>query len=160
MKEVLNMHHKIGRVCVNPPGPDKGPSRGREFIEVDVGLSGNLRGHRLEHLANPNTSDQHWLSFFDFPASATHKPGETVRVYEGNGSDGPDSKGTYCYYAAGPSGSGRPWLNNTGDTVRLVESGREIDRRVLQGNECEETPGNPGRGKPGRLVTPPRTFGG
>lgn len=157
------MQHKIGRVCVNPPGPDKGPNRGREFVEVAVGSSNNLRGHRLEHLANPDMPDQHWRSFFDFPHSANHSLGETVRIYAGGGQDGRDSKGIYCYYAAGPGGSGRPWLNNTGDTVRLLDDcGNEIDRRRLQGYECEDASGNPGRGghNPGRPVTPPRTFGG
>jgi hypothetical protein len=155
--------HKIGRVCVNPPGKDKAQDKNLEWVEVVVSDSGNLSGHTLQHLANPKTSKSHWLDYFVFPSTAKHPPRTFVRVHSGGGRPHYDSQGIYHYYVAGEHGQGRWWFNNSGDIIRLLdEAGSEVSRRELQGDECEANQVSSGGGGSvvvPPLVTPTRSYG-
>lgn len=130
--------HRIGKVCMNPPGNDTHQSRTQEFVDIELGSSRDISNHVLQHLANPGEADAHWGVMFKFPSDATFSSCTTVRVHNGAGKAGYNQARTvYHYY------SGKNWLlNNDGDVVRLLNAEAcEVCRRVLSGSECEDIAG-------------------
>jgi len=148
--------HRIGRICANPPGSDRGQNRNSEFVEVLTG-SGNLAAHRLQQIINPKSQNPNWEDLFTFPTTANFGRETHVVVHSGAGKDDYDSQGYFHYYIAGTDGKGRWKLNNDGDVVRLLDAqGNELSRRALSGNECESIISTPVI----ILPTPaPRAFG-
>lgn len=143
--------HRIGRVCVNPPGNDRGQDRAGEWVEVIVGPSGDLGGHELQHRVFPSGR---WEALHRFPEGFKLVPGTPVVVHAGHGRSGPNPHGVYHLFTRAN------WrLNNDGDIVRLLDPrASEFHRRELRGDECEGTPS--GRGPESlSAVTPPRPFG-
>lgn len=132
------MEARIGKVCANPPGKDKGQNKDEEFVQVIVGTSGDISDYVLQHLANPKGSNTHPANIYVFPTNSKFGSSTSVVVHNGGGRNGYDSSGNYHVYTAGLHGKGNWKLNNDGDTVTLLNAQeQEVSRRVLQGSECE-----------------------
>lgn len=126
---------KITRSCINPPGKDSRDDYNAEWVELQVGSGADLSNHVVEHYINPDTQEQDWSAYYRFGVSERFSPGQRIRIHSGAG-EARYEDGVHHRYVAGPGEKGQWRLNNTGDTIRVLDpSHNELDRKAFNGNE-------------------------
>ena len=126
---------KITRACINPPGKDDRDNYNAEWVELQVGAETDLSGHTVEHYINPDTQAQAWTPYYRFASNERFPAGAHIRIHSGAGQ--PKQEGnTHHRYVADAGEKGQWHLNNTGDTIRLLDpNGSKLDEKAFNGKE-------------------------
>lgn len=133
---------KITRACINPPGKDSRDDYNAEWVELQVAPAADLSGHVVQHFINPETQAREWSPYYRFGPGEAFAAGDRIRVHSGAGEPALEG-GIYHRYVADPGEKGQWRLNNTGDTIRVLDAGeQEVDKKAFIGNEgyCADKP--------------------
>jgi hypothetical protein len=130
------MKHEIVNACIDPPGKDNpGANKNQEFVQIE--RHGSLENHTVQHLVAPGTSHTKFETYFHFqidvPPAAKY-----VIIHSGTGTAKLENS-VYHVYADSLSDTGRWWLNNTGEHIKLLNpSGKLVHEKLFPAHHCKK----------------------
>ena len=123
---MVNGPLKIINAVIDPEGRDKPGEYNLEWIELLVLEDLDLTGFQIQDLSKPGTDQESYHRYYEFEKNSRYSSGTILRIHSGANPavDVSDPPGVIHLYVAKQGQKGKWRLNNSGDTVRIIDKNK------------------------------------
>jgi PKD repeat protein len=113
---------------IDPPGKDTSRDYNAEWVDLLVSKTTNLNGFAVQHVINPGMENEGRETYYTFRETTIFPADTLIRIHSGAQREDPDPESGLTHrYRASASEVGNWRLNNTGDTIFILDpSGQEV----------------------------------